>query len=233
MNASRSPRQQHAQAVLDSLHPAHFAGVPSALLEQARRSRLGRRHLLRTALADAAPVLAPDQERWQSWEDSQPWLRWTQAQLRAFTFELGAMALAPAMRVLIQRSEVLFLRDALGADTWHRVQHTVVWARAPEAVQHMGSALLRRCRHDAAAVRDAVFERGKIEFLGHVERSGAMLAERLRLAYAQAPTSCLKECWLPTGVLSALLAEQAEQIDRQAAEAQADGSGETAAEVTE
>lgn len=221
MNTEQAMRRQHAQALLDGLHAERCAGVPVALLEQARRSALGRRHLARAAWRAAPTVFAPDHERWQAWIETEDWLHWPHTTLESFTHELGAVAFGPALRVAVERSEVLFLREAFGLDAWRRAQAADPWrGAAPEAVRHMGRAAMQRCERDAQALRDAVFERGKIEFLGHAGRSDARLAERLALAYASAPAlPCIKECWLPAGTVAELLASSRESDEAGAAEA--------------
>ena len=208
MSAERAIRRMQAQAALDGLHPSRCSALPEALLERARGSALGRRHLVKAVLRTQPRVFAPDHERWLPWVDEEPWLHWSQAQLDAFTRELGAIALGPAVRITVERSEVLFLREALGLDDWRRAQSADPWrGPAPEAVRNMGRALIQRCERDAAALREAVYERGKIEFLGHAGRRDARLAERLALAYATAPAlPCAKEAWLPAATVPALLA---------------------------
>jgi hypothetical protein len=211
VSAEGAIRRQHARAALDGLHPSHWAGTPGPLLERARTSALGRRHLARAALRAQPRVLGPDHERWEPWALDEPWLAWPQADIDAFTHELGAIALGPAVRVTVERAEVLFLREALGLEAWRRAQAADPWGGpAPEAVRHMGRAVILRCGRDAQALREAVYERGKIEFLGHAGRRDARLAERLALAYATAPTlPCAKEAWLPAAAVPALLAARA------------------------
>ncbi|KRE94448.1 hypothetical protein ASG87_17755 [Frateuria sp. Soil773] len=208
MSAERALRQCHAQALLDGLHPQHCGNFPAALHERARHSALGRRHLTRAALARAPALFEPDQERWQAWQDDQPWLLWPQPRLMDFTRELGALSLAPALRVVLERNAVLFLREAVGAELWRLVQAADPWrGRASETIRLMGNALLQRCGHDAAALRSSLFERGKIEFLGHAERAGGVLAARLGLAYAAIPAEpCARECWLPADAVAQRLA---------------------------
>jgi len=210
MNVECSVRQQHARALLDAVHPVRCGDFPEPLLQQARRSPIGRRQLARIALRHAPGVFAPDHERWQPWQDDEPWLQWPHARLHAFTQELGVIALGPALRMIVERNAVLFMRSTLGLDNWRRAQSANPWpGPAPEAVRQMGSAVLQRCGQHAQALSDAVYERGKIEFLGHAERRHAALAERLALAYAQTPARpCKGECWLPTSAVPALLAEQ-------------------------
>jgi hypothetical protein len=209
VSAERAMRRQHAQAVLDGLHPTHCGDWPPALAARARYSALGRRHLARKAMQAVPAVWAPDQERWEAWQEQEPWLRWPHTRLTAFTRELGAIALGPALRLLVERNVVLFVRETLGIDHWRRSQSANPWReQAPEAVRHMGQAVLQRCGHDAAALSAAIDERGCIEFLGHAERAGPALAARLTGAYATPPASpCSKECWLPPHAVADLLRE--------------------------
>ncbi|RUL79054.1 hypothetical protein [Dyella choica] len=220
MNAECSVRQQYARALLDAVHPARCGDLPESLLQRARHSPLGRRHLVRAALRQAPDVFAPDQERWQAWRDDEPWLQWPHARLQAFTQELGTLALGPALRMLVERDAVLFVRSVLGLENWRRAQHANPWAGSvPEVVRQMGSAVLQQCSHDAQALSEALQERGKIEFLAHAERRHEHLAARLALAYAQVPARpCKGECWLPTAAVPALLVEQ-QTLDEEAASA--------------
>ena len=223
MNVESSLRQQHARALLDAVHPARCGSFPEALLQHARGSALGRRQLARAALRNAPDVFAPSHERWQPWLDDEPWLQWSQARVHTFTQMLGAIAFGPALRMIVERSTVLFVRGALGLDNWRCAQGMNPWpGAAPEAVRQMGDAVLQRCGHDANALSDAVYERGKIEFIGHAERRHASLAARLALAYAQAPVRAKGECWLPAAAVPALLVEQ-QALDAEAALAIAEG----------
>lgn len=210
MSAERAIRRQHAQAALDGLHPSRWPGMRDVLIERSRVSALGRRHLARAMLRAQPRVFEPEQARWEDWAAEEPWLAWAQPDIDAFTRELGAIAFGPAVRVTVERGEVLFLREALGLEAWRRAQSADPWGGpAPEAVRHMGRAAIQRCERDAQALRDAVYERGKIEFLGHAGRRDARLAERLALAYANAPAlPCAKESWLPAAAVPALLAER-------------------------
>ena len=220
MNVEVSLRQQQARTMLDAVHPAHCGDFPEPLLQRARQSSLGRRHLVRAALRYAPDVFAPDQERWQPWQDDEPWLQWSQPRLDAFTRELGALALGPALRMTVERSAVLFVRGALGMDIWRRAQSVSPWpGQAPEAIRHMGEAVLQRCGRDAQALSEEVYERGKVEFLGHAERRHEGLAERLALAYAQVPARpCKVDGWLPASAVPALLVEH-EAMDAEASAA--------------
>lgn len=210
MNVEYSLRQQHARAVLDGLHPVHCGDLPEPLLSRAQHSRMGRRHLARAALRCAPDVFAPDYERWQRWLDDEPWLQWPQSRLQTFAQKLGAIALGPALRMIVERTTVLSIRSALGTENWRCAQSVNPWPEsAPEAIRHMGEAVLQRCGSDAHALRAAVHERGKVEFIGHAERRHESLAARLALAYAVVPAgSCKGECWLPASTVPMLLAEQ-------------------------
>jgi hypothetical protein len=220
MNIEYGLRQRHARALLDAVHPAYCGDFPEPLLEKARHSPIGRRHLALAALRAAPEVFAPDHERWQSWQDDETWLQWPQARVQAFTLELGAIALGPALRMFVERSAVLFARAALGLETWRRAQSVNPWpGQPPEAIRHMGEAVLQRCGRDAQALKDEVYQRGKVEFIGHAERRHESLAARLVLAYAQVPARpCKMDSWLPASAVPALLAEQ-EALDAEAKEA--------------
>lgn len=210
MTVEYSVRQQHARALLDAVHPTRCGDFPEPLLQMARQSPIGRRHLVRAALRSAPDVFVPNHERWQPWQDDEPWLQWPQSRLHAFTQMLGALALGPALRMIVERNAVLFVRNALGIENWRRAQTANPWAgQAPEVVRQMGDAVLQRCGSDPLALNDAIYDRGKIEFLAHAERKHESLAARLALAYAQTPARpCKAENWLPSSAVPALLVEQ-------------------------
>ncbi|GLQ93642.1 hypothetical protein [Dyella acidisoli] len=211
MNVDYSVRQQQARALLDGLHPVRFGDLPEPLLKQALSSNAGRRHLARAAVRYVPGVFAPDHERWQCWQD-EPWLQWPQSRIQAFSQTLGAIALGPALRMIVERNAVLFVRNALGIENWRYAQSANPWPEsesAPEAIRNMGEAVLKRCGSDAHALSTAVLERGKIEFIGYAERRHESLAARLALAYAEVSAgSCKGSCWLPASTVPMLLAEQ-------------------------
>ncbi|HEV2682290.1 MAG TPA: hypothetical protein VGV14_17430 [Rhodanobacter sp.] len=204
-------RQQQARDLLDGLYAGYFGELPEALLEPARTSALGRRVLARAALRRAPALFAPDQERWRAWDTSESWLHWPQSRLQSFTRTLGVLSLGPALRVIVERQAVLFVRDALGQDAWRQAQLALAWkGNPPEAIRQMGAALLHRCGRDAEALVTAIDERGRIEFVGHAERRDPELSTRLALAYAQPPSRpCSRETWLPLNTVADLLAAEA------------------------
>ena len=210
MSIDARVRRTQARALLDAVDRAHCGDVPPALLERARRSPVGRRHLARAALKAAPEVFAPEQQRWHSWQVDEPWLQWSQARLQMFALELGAIALGPALRMLVERSAVLRAREALGIEVWRSALAVNPWPMAsPEGIRHMGEAVLQRCGRNAQRLHDEVYRRGQIEFIAHAERQHELLAARLRLAYAQPPAApCKAEGWLPASAVPALLAEQ-------------------------
>lgn len=204
-------RQQQARALLDGMHAAQFGALPEPLLIAARSSALGRRMLARTVSRRLPGLFAPDQERWQSWQTSEGWLQWPPSRLESFTRTLGAMALGPALRMIVERCTVLFVREVLGQDHWRQAQLATPWKGSPpEAIRQMGAIVLRRCGNDPGALSAAILERGQIEFIGHAERRHPELAARLALGYAHVPTTpCSKETWLPFNAVADLLATEA------------------------
>lgn len=214
MNAEQaavSVRQLQAKALLDGMHAMQFGILPTPLLAAARSSVLGRRMLARNLSRRLPALFAPDHERWQSWQNSEGWLQWPPSRLESFTRVLGAMALGPALRMIVERRTVLFVRDVIGQDHWRQAQLAAPWQGSPpEAIRLMGATILRRCGTDAVALNEALFERGQVEFIGHAERRHPELAARLALGYAKAPeTPCSKETWLPFHAVAELLATEA------------------------
>lgn len=204
-------RRRHARDLLDGLHAGYLGELPEALLEPARTSALGRRLLARAASRRVPGLFAPDQERWCTWDASESWLHWPPSRLQSFTRSLGVLSLAPALRVIVERHAVLFVRDVLGQDAWRQAQLALAWPEnPPEAIRQMGAALLHRCGRDAGALMAAIDQRGRIEFIGHAERRAPELATRLALAYAQPPARpCSGETWLPLNTVADLLAAEA------------------------
>lgn len=196
--------------MLDVVHPARFAGMPPALTARALASRRGRRFLYARARRLAPDVFRPDADTWNVWLSSAPWLAWPRTQLHAFAHVLGVVALGPVLRVVLQRDRVLFLRRVAGDEVWHTMQTHDAWdGSPPESVRHMGAALLRRCGEDASSLRDAIHRRGSIEFIGHAERDNALLAQRLRMSFMDAPPEADdRQCWLSSRVVGTLLSEQ-------------------------
>lgn len=211
MQPDRTTRRHHAQALLEGLHPRYYGEWSADLAERAMQSPIGRRQLARAALKRVPSLWTPDQERWQAWLAQEPWLAWPQARVEAFARELGVLSLGPALRLAVEREVVLFLRQCLGVDALRQAQAHDPWkGKPPEAIRHMGQAVLQRGGRDVEALDASVLSRGIVEFLAHAERSGPVLAARLSCAFASVPPGpCTKESWLPTGTVAALLQERA------------------------
>lgn len=209
VNAESGTVQAPVARVLDTLHPARFADLPATLVGQALGCRSGRRFLYRRASLAAPDVFVPERACWSHWLAGSPWLAWPRGELAGFAHVLGVVAMAPALRVILQRDKVLFLRRVAGESPWRVMQRQDPWDGAPpEAVRHLGSALLRRCGDEEDVLRSALLRRGAIEFIGHAERTDALLASRLRLSFVGAlPEACAGECWLPTQAVDGLLQE--------------------------
>lgn len=210
-----------ALRTLDVVHPAHFAGMPHVLVQRGLQSRHGRRLLYRRACRLDPEVFQPRSDGWDDWVPAAPWLAWPRGRLEHFARLLGVTAVGPALRIILQRDKVLFLRRVAGEEAWRLMQAHDPWdGPAPETVRHLGSALLRRAGTDAAALADAFVRRGTIEFVGHADRTAPLLARRLRLAFAgDVDASCARECWLPAPAVDRLVAEcherwQAEEAPR-------------------
>jgi hypothetical protein len=201
MSAQAGARILHARATLDALHPSRLgAGLPPALVARARESQLGRRMLVRSAVRRTPQVFQPEQRIWAPWLESEAWLLWPNERLQLAAMELGLLGIGPALRMTVQRSQVLFLRRALGAEAYAWAIAAGPWREAaPEAVRHMGAALLRRCGDDALLLVDEVRRRGIIEFLAHAARVDHVLMSRLALAFVDSdvPSNPRQECWLP------------------------------------
>lgn len=210
MNIGRPP----AAMALDAMHPTRFAGVPAALSQRALRSRQGRRQLFGMALRVSPHVFTAEREPWQTLAKTHAWLHWAQCRMQTCARCLGAIALGPALKVILERDAVLFLRDAVGQEAWRVMQQSDPWqGPAPDTVRRLGAALIADCGRDAAAVAAAVSRRGATELVGHAERESALLAERMRLAFPSGlPSACTGECWLPAEAVAPLLEAQRERF---------------------
>jgi len=195
---------------LDVTHPATFAGVPATLSRRALQTRLGRRHLFKLALPSHPRVFNATRESWQARVADHPWLCWTQPELQTAAHVLGAIALGPALKMVLERDAVLFLRGAVGSDAWRIMQQADPWhGPAPESVRRQGATALQAAGNDATAVTATVRRRGAVELVGHAGRDTALLGERMRLAYAMTlPSECAAQCWLPSEAVVSLIDAQ-------------------------
>ncbi|HEY0178365.1 MAG TPA: hypothetical protein VGC30_01895 [Dokdonella sp.] len=194
------------KTTLDGAHASRFAGATPALVERARSTPLGRR-MLALRLEDEAPLLfglsaAND----ASWIEHHPVALFSGERLRGAAMDLGALAFSPALRARVERSEVLRLREAIGAarlsfalaaDPWH--------GAAPDSVRHVAGAGLARVIDNADAIAELLRQRGRVELYAHATSLHALLGERVRLAFPPPPSGERRDAWLPAEAVARYL----------------------------
>lgn len=165
---------------LDETDAAWFGAVAPILVDRARQSRLGRRMLARRLAANGAPLLFGTMPR------STPqaiavstWAGWPVEKLRAIALDLGAIALAPALRSLVRRETVLRIRRVLGESRYGL-------ALADGGERQAAVAARVRSTVTTALERDEdldqlVRKRGFGEFLAFARAVHPVCAERLLL----------------------------------------------------
>jgi len=100
---------------LDEADAGWFGSLAPIIVERARHSRLGRRILSRRLAAQGAPVLFGTLPRSTPQAIAvSPWAAWPGERIRAIAWDLGAIALAPALRAVVRREAVLRVRAVLG-----------------------------------------------------------------------------------------------------------------------
>jgi hypothetical protein len=137
---------------LGRVHPSWLPGIPPDLLAQARKQSLGRRWMS-NRLSTVSPVLfglpeelGPDAVAELS---AAAWLAPLVADPIERALDLGSLTMAATVRTLVNRSEVIKLRAALGADRYARVLAIAVdpaeIASAPSSDDHDIVEQLIRC----------------------------------------------------------------------------------------
>jgi len=204
------------KSTVDGAHASRFADATPALVEHARSSVLGRR-MLALRLENEAPALfrlpaAND----SAWIEQHPAALFSGERLRGAALDLGALAFSPALRARVERSEVLRLREAVGAARLSFALSTDPWRGGlPDAVRHCALAGLARVLHDAASIAELVRQRGRIELFTYASAQHPLFGERVALAFPPAAAGERRDIWLP----AATVAHYLEAAGESAAEA--------------
>lgn len=194
------------KSTLDGAPPSRFADATPALVERARATPLGRR-LLALRLQDESPLLFRLQAANDAaWIEHHPAALFSGERLRGAALDLGALAFSPALRARVDRSEVLRLREAIGAARMSFALSTDPWRGAiPEAVRHCAVAGLARVIDNTHALAELLRQRGRVELFTYASNLHALLGERVRLAFPPTAAGERRDAWLPSGAVAQYL----------------------------
>lgn len=199
------------KSTLDSAHAGRFSDATPSLIEHARSSPLGRR-MLALRLQEEAPLLfrlpaAND----SAWIESHPAALFSGERLRGAALDLGALAFSPALRTRVDRSEVLRLREAIGAARLSFALATDPWRGAiPEAVRHCAMTGLARALDDIDTLAERVRQRGRVELFTYTTSLHALLGERVKLAFPPPSAGERRDAWLPPETVAQYLGAASE-----------------------
>jgi hypothetical protein len=186
------------KSTLDGAHASRFGDAPPALVERARTSPLGRR-MLAQRLEQISPLLfdlaaAND----SGWVEQHPASLFSGERLRGAALDLGALAFSPALRARVERSEVLRLREAIGAARMSFALTTDPWRGViPDGVRHCAMTGLARVIENADAIAELLRQRGRVELFTYAANQHPLLAERIKLAFPPASAGERRDAWLP------------------------------------
>lgn len=210
------------RAALDGAHHERFANLPPVLIERARRSRTGRRLLLRYLMPQTPQLFSGAVDFDADLLDRHPWAVWSGEHLRGAAADLGALALSPALRACVDRACVLRLRRAISAARFAFALSFDAWpAQVPEAIEKQARQALAKVIENPAAIAQLVARRGRIELTAYAERFLPAMAERVRLAFpARRRNGFQGKAWLPARAVARYLAAH-ERADSSPSQAEA------------
>lgn len=194
------------KSTLDGVPAARFADATVPLIEHARSSPLGRR-MLALRLQDESPLLFRLQAANDSaWVGHHPAALFSGERLRGAALDLGALAFSPALRARVERSDVLRLREAIGAARLSFVLAADPWrGTVPEGVRHCAVAGLARVIENADAIDELLRQRGRIELCTYAANLHALLGERVKLAFPPSGMDERRDAWLPAETVALYL----------------------------
>ena len=191
-------------AALDEADAGWFGGVAPALVERARASRLGRRLLSRRLASHGGPVLFGTLPRStpQSIAVS-TWAVWPSQRLRAIAWDLGAIALGPALRAVVRREAVLRVRSVLGEE-----RYALALAAAPNVATTADREhrVLSKSLASDEVLGAAVRRLGFGEFVAFARAVHPACAERVLLGEAPGSVPETKLAWLDASRVATHLA---------------------------
>ncbi len=187
------------KSTVDGAHAARFSGATPALVEHARNSVLGRPHARAAPAERGAGVVQPAGGGQRFGLDRRhPAALFSGERLRGAALDLGALAFSPALRARVERSEVLRLREAVGAARLSFALSTDPWRGSlSDAVRHCALAGLARVLHDGEAIANLVRQRGRIELFTYASAQHPLFGERVALAFPPAAAGERRDVWLP------------------------------------
>ncbi|HEY6921930.1 MAG TPA: hypothetical protein VI653_00565 [Steroidobacteraceae bacterium] len=187
-------------ATLHRVHPSWFRNIEPQLILAARRDARGRRWLA-NHLASSSPALFSLTE-WRSEAASRlgasAWLAQPLEEAMECALELGAVALAGAIRTVVARDGVMKLRLALGAARYDRVlQSNVVAAPSSERPVWTSEAV--------ESITDHIARRGAMELAGYADNIHPAWGESVRLSFERWWWMSPSEATLPATVVEVSL----------------------------
>jgi len=191
------------KSTVDGAHAARFSGATPALVEHARSSALGRRMLALRLEHEAPALFSLPAANDSAWIEQYPAALFSGERLRGAALDLGALAFSPALRARVERSEVLRLREAVGAARLSFALSNDPWRGSmPDAVRHCALAGLARVLHDAEAIAELVRQRGRIELFTYASAQHPLFGERVALAFPPAAAGERRDVWLPAATVA-------------------------------
>ncbi len=199
---------------LDGAHAAWFDDLPPQLLDAARDDAAGRRLLARRLAGIAPQLFAGFPAVLPAALAANARLRTSRHSLDEQALDLGALAFAPMLRLMIARDEVVRLRRVLGAARYARTLAAADRGPAPPA--SAAAALAEACGADETLHR-LFLEQGRAEWAAHANVVHPAALEWLRLCHAPGTLDAAAAAWLDTASVARALAisEEESRDDRQ------------------
>jgi hypothetical protein len=179
---------------LDGTDAGWFPSLAPIVVDRARRSKLGRRLLARRLATSGAPILFGTLPR----TTPQPiavsaWTTWPAERIRDIALDLGALALAPALRSVVGRDDVLRIRGVLGEERYALALASAALAPPGDERPH---TLLARSLGSDEAFDAAVRQRGFGELIAFAHAVHPACAERVLLCEAPGRIAEARVPWL-------------------------------------
>ena len=190
------------RSALDGAHAAWLDDMPRSLIDAARDDPAGRR-LLARRLVDAAPaIFAGFPAVLPAAIAASGWMRWPPAMLDDRSMDLGGLAYAPLLRLRIDRSEVVRIRDVLGAERYARVLAATDTGDVPVAAR----AALDVALASDEALHRLILVQGRKEWTAHARDVHPVALEWLRLCHSPGVIDVSASGWLGVAATSHVLA---------------------------
>lgn len=211
-----------ARAISD-FHSDWLPALPAELVTLARRSPRGRRMLAtRLAAGPAAVTMSVSAVRAINHSPADDWLLQPRDRLRSAVLDVGALALLPGIRVMVDREAVRRIRLALSDAryAWVLEANQQWWDASNQPQIDRAVALLQKFLDQAPHLRHQIELRGAHELSVALAHGHPVLAEKLRLTYPPEWFTVPARAWLPADVaLHGLCARESALEARQEATA--------------